>query len=106
VSKGNSLRGGVVAGGGGGGATWIDGAGGNSAGIIGGACEAEDDRCPSRLPNNDRPDFPLATGVGPCPRVEAKGVWRVSLLPFFSLSIIFLMNVFASFSSAKERAAG
>lgn len=104
VSNGNSLCPGEAVGGGGG-ATCIVGAGGSSAGVI---CVGACDR-PSRLPNIDRPtppDFPFATGVGPCPRVEANGVWRVSLLAFFSRSIIFLMNVFASFSSANDKPAG
>ena len=108
VSKGNSLRGGLDEGGGGG-ATWTDGAGGNSAGVTGGGpWDADDERWPSKLPNSDRPtpDLPLTTGAGPWPRVDAKGVCRVSLLACFSRSCTFLMNVLASFSSANDSPAG
>lgn len=45
---------------GGGGATCIEGAGA----VGGGALEAGLERC-NKLPNNDRPTFPLVTGAGP-----------------------------------------
>lgn len=84
-----------------GGATGIEG-----AGAAGGVGLGVGLRC-NKLPKIDLPGpFPLATGAGPCPRVEAKGVLVVSLLACFSRSCIFLMKVFASFSSAKDRPAG
>ena len=57
----------------------------------------------SRLLNRERPvNLPLGRETEACRLFDAKGVWRVSLLAFFSRSIIFLMNVFASLSSEKE----
>lgn len=106
VSKGIDLRGGLLLGGGG--ATWIEGAGGSSAGVICGALDAVLERWPNRLPNSERPtpDFPFTTGAGPWPRADAKGVFKVSLLALFSRSCTFLMKVLASFSSAKDKPAG
>lgn len=108
MSNGEALRGGPL-GGGGGGATCIDGAAGSSGVAEGGGVPwPEADRWPRRLPKIERPTpcFPLATGAGPCPRVDANGVCLVSLLAFFSRSCSFLMNVLASFSSTNEKAAG
>src|SRR6478752_3099609 len=100
MSKGRSaVAGGPLGAKVGGGPTGIDGAG------AGGAV-AWLERC-SRLPNRDRPGpLPLVTGAGPWPREDAKGVLLVSLLACFSRSCTFLMNVLASFSSAKDRPAG
>jgi len=91
LSKGDGLCDGLL---GGGGAGW------DSA--------PDGERWPwMRLPNRERPGpLPLATGAGPWPRVDAKGVCLVSLLACFSRSCIFLMKVLASFSSAKDRPAG
>lgn len=86
---------------GGGGATCIEGAGAVGGGALGAGLE----RC-NKLPNKDRPTFPLVTGAGPWPRADAKGVLLVSLLACFSRSCTFLMKVLASFSSTKDRPAG
>jgi hypothetical protein len=102
VSNGKSgLAGGALgASVGGGGATCMEGAGAG-----GGALGAGVERC-NKLPNKDRPTFPLETGAGPWPRLDAKGVLDVSLLACFSRSCTFLINVLASFSSTKDRPAG
>lgn len=106
MSKGRSVLGdgalgGCAGGCAGGSATGIEGAGAAAGAALGGGL-----RC-NKLPKMDRPGpFPLATGAGPCPRVEAKGVLVVSLLACFSRSCIFLIKVFASFSSAKDSPAG
>lgn len=86
---------------GGGGATCIEGAGAVGAGVLRAGLE----RC-NKLPNKDRPTFPLVTGAGPWPRLDAKGVLVVSLLACFSRSCTFLIKVLASFSSTKDRPAG
>ena len=89
----------------GGGPTGIDGAGAGTRAGEGTALGAGLERC-NRLPKIDRPiPLPFVTGAGPCPREDAKGVLLVSLLACFSRSMTFLMNVFASFSSANERPA-
>jgi hypothetical protein len=88
--------------GGGGGCTGAA-TGGSVAGIVG---VAVDELLPRRPLKSERPDFPLDTIAGPCPRVEPNGVAFVSLLAFFSRSFIFFKKVFASFSSENDRAAG
>lgn len=103
MSNGRSpLAGGALGAKVGGGPTGIDGAGAGCGVTLGAALE----RC-NRLPNRDRPGpLPLVTGAGPWPREDAKGVLLVSLLACFSRSCTFLMNVLASFSSAKDKPAG
>lgn len=81
-------------------------AGGALGGGLGATGVAADELRPSRPPKSERPDLPFDTGAGPCPRVEENGVAFVSLLAFFSRSCIFFKNVFASFSSANDSAAG
>lgn len=77
--------------------------GGSVAGIVG---VAVDELLPRRPLKSERPDFPLDTIAGPCPRVEPNGVAFVSLLACFSRSFIFFKKVFASFSSENDKAAG
>lgn len=103
MSKGRSaLAGGALGGCAGGGATGNEGAGAGGGVALGAGFE----RC-NKLPKMDRlGPLPFAIGAGPCPRAEANGVFVVSLLACFSRSDIFLMNVLASFSSAKDNAAG
>jgi hypothetical protein len=67
-----------------------------------GTCGVDDLPC-SRLLN--RPRCFSSTGAGACPFPPWKGVFLVALLAFFSLSSIFFLNVFASFSSANDKPA-
>lgn len=94
------------------GATGAEGAvlaGGCLGGMIDSAgFGADEDLCPCRrLPTLPKRLWllPFDTGVGVCPRAAENGVALVSLLALFSRSVTFLRNVFASFSSAKERPA-
>lgn len=106
MSNGKSAWGGAALKGCVGGRTGNDGAGAGAGAGGGVALEAGVERC-NKLPKIDRLGaLPLATGAGPCPRLDAKGVLVVSLLACFSRSCIFFMNVLASFSSAKDNAAG
>jgi hypothetical protein len=102
IEDGISCTGAGARTGGGGGCTGAA-TGGSVAGIVG---VAADELLPRRPLKSERPDFPLDIGTGPCPRVEPNGVAFVSLLAFFSRSCTFFKKVFASFSSANDKAAG
>lgn len=72
----------------------------------GGGAECEEWRCPKMPPSRPCPPLlPLVEGALLTPAAAPKGLFFVFLCAFFSRSSSFFLNVFASFSSAKENAA-